>query len=326
MFLFTKYAKFIFLRNDVFLNSFKPLCFCMYLITRWFGTFLCNEKGEIKDFIIFPKSVKDILERMKTIDQGGILEEEKKLASKAEGEIIVSEKRLESLGRYRPEDNFFITFNVDFRKHGFSKEILNEVMRRFSDFKANKILSKKDIQIINSVRTLDDLIEINNLLLERISEWKKLKDTGNKTFEALKSLQENVSKKIKEIEKNIKLDMEDVAPNIANIAGPIIGARLISLAGSLDKLARMPASTIQLLGAEKAFFRYRREGGKPPKHGILFRHPLVSKTSYKKRGKIARLLADKIAIAAKADRYTGKLISDLLKEKIDLEVKRIRKT
>ncbi|MCD6108074.1 MAG: RNA-binding protein [Thermoplasmata archaeon] len=298
----------------------------MYLITRWFGTFLCNEKGEIKDCIIFPKNVEDILERMKGIDEGKILDEEKRLASKTREKIIVSEKRLEPLGKYKPEDDFFIIFNVDFRKYGFSKEILNEVMRRFSDFKADKILSKKDIQIINSVRTLDDLIEINNLLLERISEWKKLKDVENKTFEILKSLQEDVSEKIKEIERNIKLDMEDVAPNIANIAGPIIGARLISLAGSLDKLARMPASTIQLLGAEKAFFRYKKEGGRPPKHGILFRHPLVSRTSYKKRGKIARLLADKIAIAAKADRYTGKLISDSLKEKIDLEVKRIRKT
>jgi nucleolar protein 56 len=298
----------------------------MYLVTRWFGTFLCNKNGDIKDSRIFPIDVDEIVKRMESIDKGDILQEEKELASKAKKPLIVSEKRLESLGIYKPEDDFFVTFNIDFRKYVFSREILNEVMRKFFEAKANKALETKDFQVINSVRTLDDLIEINNLLLERLKEWKKIGSPDNKTFDTLQDLQKEISKKIKEIEANIKEDMEIVAPNITNVAGPIVGARLISLAGSLDKLAKMPASTIQLLGAEKAFFRYKKEGGKPPKHGVLFQHSLVSRSSYKKRGKVARLLADKIAIAAKADRYTGKLIFEDLKEKIKVELERIRKT
>jgi len=67
----------------------------------------------------------------------------------------------------------------------------------------------------------------------------------------------------------------------------------------MERLATMPASTVQLLGAEKALFRFKKEGGKPPKHGVIFQHPLINKASRKNRGKIARILAAKIAIAAK---------------------------
>ncbi|HID25491.1 MAG TPA: C/D box methylation guide ribonucleoprotein complex aNOP56 subunit, partial [Thermoplasmata archaeon] len=62
--------------------------------------------------------------------------------------------------------------------------------------------------------------------------------------------------------------MQKVAPNLAAVAGPLLGARLITLAGGLDRLARMPASTIQIIGAERALFRYKHGEGTPPKHGV----------------------------------------------------------
>jgi len=82
--------------------------------------------------------------------------------------------------------------------------------------------------------------------------------------------------------------MKEVAPNITALVGPLLGARLISLAGGLDKLARMPASTVQVLGAEKALFRALRTGGKPPKHGIIFQYPDIHRSPRWQRGKTRR--------------------------------------
>ncbi len=86
----------------------------------------------------------------------------------------------------------------------------------------------------------------------------------------------------------VESTMKRIAPNITNVAGPSIGARLIAKAGGLDRLARLAASTIQVLGAEKALFRALRTGARPPKHGILFQHDAVHSAPKWQRGKIAR--------------------------------------
>ena len=103
----------------------------------------------------------------------------------------------------------------------------------------------------------------------------------------------------------VESQMKKVAPNVAEVAGATIGARLMAKAGGLDRLAVLPASTIQILGAEKALFRSLRTGARPPKHGILFQHQAVHMAPKWQRGKIARTLANKIAIAARVDYYRG---------------------
>ena len=103
----------------------------------------------------------------------------------------------------------------------------------------------------------------------------------------------------------VESQMKKVAPNVADVAGATIGARLMAKAGGLDRLAILPASTIQILGAEKALFRALRTGARPPKHGILFQHQAVHTAPKWQRGKIARTLANKIAIAARVDYYRG---------------------
>lgn len=118
--------------------------------------------------------------------------------------------------------------------------------------------------------------------------------------------------------------MRREAPNITGLVGPIIGAKLIAKAGGLEKLAKMPASTIQVLGAEKALFRAIRSGGKPPKHGIIFQHALIHQAPKKIRGKIARTLAAKLAIAARVDYYTKEDISERLRKELNERVKEIR--
>jgi len=107
-----------------------------------------------------------------------------------------------------------------------------------------------------------------------------------------------------EMQNYIKSLMEIEAPNLSAIAGPTLGARLISLAGGLEALARAPASTIQVLGAEKALFRFFKTGRGAPKHGVIFQHPYVHGSPRWQRGKIARALATKISIAAKVDYFS----------------------
>ena len=103
---------------------------------------------------------------------------------------------------------------------------------------------------------------------------------------------------------------QEVAPNVAHLAGPVLGAKLIDKAGGLRRMAMMPASTIQVLGAEKAMFRALKSNARPPKHGLLFQHPLVHGAPKDKRGSRARALAAKLAIAARADAFSGEFIAD----------------
>ncbi|RLG86960.1 MAG: C/D box methylation guide ribonucleoprotein complex aNOP56 subunit [Thermoprotei archaeon] len=119
--------------------------------------------------------------------------------------------------------------------------------------------------------------------------------------------------------------MREVAPNITALVGPLLGARLLSLAGSLEELAKLPASTIQVLGAEKALFRALRTGGKPPKHGVIFQFPEIRRSPRWQRGKIARALATKLAIAAKVDFFTGRYVGDELRKKLMERIEEIKK-
>ncbi|MBY8997848.1 MAG: C/D box methylation guide ribonucleoprotein complex aNOP56 subunit [Candidatus Thorarchaeota archaeon] len=128
-----------------------------------------------------------------------------------------------------------------------------------------------------------------------------------------------------ELEIYISSMMETVAPNLAVLAGPMIGARLISLAGSLMELARKPSSTIQVFGAEKALFRSLKTGADPPKHGIIYRVPEINTAPFWQRGKIARSLAGKLSIAARIDAYSDRDVGISLRAQFIKRVEEIRR-
>ncbi|MFX1564531.1 MAG: C/D box methylation guide ribonucleoprotein complex aNOP56 subunit [Promethearchaeota archaeon] len=127
------------------------------------------------------------------------------------------------------------------------------------------------------------------------------------------------------LEKYLDDSMLTVAPNLRGLIGPVIGARLIGLAGGIEKLARFPASTIQVLGAEQALFRALKTGAKPPKHGVIFQHTLIHSAPWWQRGKIARILAGKIAIAARIDLYSGQYVADELKQNVLSRVAEVKR-
>ncbi|MES1902980.1 MAG: Nucleolar protein 56, partial [Paramarteilia canceri] len=101
----------------------------------------------------------------------------------------------------------------------------------------------------------------------------------------------------------ISKNLNELAPNMTYLLGENVASQFIAKSGGLDKIASLPASTIQLLGAEKALFKAIKTRGKTPKYGYIFNCPTVSKTSQKLRGKVARILANKTALLSRIDLF-----------------------
>ncbi len=123
--------------------------------------------------------------------------------------------------------------------------------------------------------------------------------------------------------KYIEGAMSELSPNFTELCGPVVGARLLARGGSLKKLAMMPSSTIQIIGAERALFQAKKTGGKGPKHGIVYQHPLVKEASRDNKGKMARALAGKLSIALKEDYFGKGKIASGLKEKLEARAKEL---
>ena len=125
------------------------------------------------------------------------------------------------------------------------------------------------------------------------------------------------------IENYINTSMTSVAPNLCEIAGASLGARLMSMAGSLEKLAAFPSSTVQVIGANRALFKHLRSRAPSPKHGIIFNNPVIKNAPWWQRGKLARALAAKISLAARTDFYSGEL-DPSIKEALEKKLESIR--
>ena len=162
-------------------------------------------------------------------------------------------------------------------------------------------------------------------MLKVIQEKSKGGDISKENLAIVQSLAKQIlemHKMRKDLEDHLETQMNAIAPNLTVILGNAVGARLLARAGSLRKLASMPASTIQILGAEKALFRSLKTGSQPPKHGLLFQHAMVHSAPRWQRGKIARVVAAKAAIASRVDVY-GEGLNETLLEKLNVRVKEI---
>jgi nucleolar protein 56 len=114
--------------------------------------------------------------------------------------------------------------------------------------------------------------------------------------------------------------MNQVAPNLAALIGDTVGARLISKAGSLTNLSKYPASTVQILGAEKALFRALKTKGNTPKYGLIYHSSFIGRTGAKSKGRISRFLANKCSIASRIDNFSDTPTSkfgEALKRQVD---------
>ncbi len=179
-----------------------------------------------------------------------------------------------------------------------------------------------------------------NFTFENIDKFFDLKESKIKALEqyALESMGASIELNIlqnyaeqiisldtyrQQLENYLEALMEENAPNINTIIGSLIGAKLIAKAGGLQKLAYMPASRIQLLGAEKALYRFLKTGEKRPKHGLIFQWNQIRSAKPWIRGKISRVVAGKVGLAAKVDFFNGEFMGNVLSQEIDKKIKEI---
>lgn len=128
----------------------------------------------------------------------------------------------------------------------------------------------------------------------------------------------------KKLGEYLRTKMNDVAPNLAALIGEQVGARLISHAGSLTNLAKCPASTVQILGAEKALFRAIKTRGNTPKYGLLFHSTFIGRAGTRNKGRISRYLANKCSIASRIDCFaeaTTNIFGEKLKQQVEDRLK-----
>ncbi len=329
---------------------------CVLLLSTWFGTFLLDGEEVVKAKL-FPKDPEELASRMLRVEEGEVLDEEKEMARGLD-DFLVTERRLEKIGGdfveeqppfLRPEDS------------GFDGAVLRETMIVLGKMQLRRAVQPAD-HIIQAVRSLDDLNQSANLVMERLRDWYALHfpelarmvnperyleliadhgrrdemplevvesvgaELGGEDLEIVQDLARltrSLNRRRSSLSEYLETKMTELAPNVTHLAGPVLGARLISLAGGLEELAKLPASTIQLLGAEKALFRHLRKGTKPPKHGVLLQHPWVHQAPYWQRGAIARGLASKLAIAARADAYSKRFVAEELREQVEKLVAKV---
>lgn len=182
-----------------------------------------------------------------------------------------------------------------------------------------------DKQLLHAVRAMDDATRTANELAERVTEWAgslglavdggldavgSLADREPETpldarVGSLATRVDGLANEAEELRSFIERLGPEVAPNLSEMAGPVLAARLISLAGGLEPLAKKPSGTVQVLGAEDALFAHLAGRGSSPKHGVIYTHPYVSGTRRADRGSAARALAGKLSIAARIDHYSG---------------------
>jgi nucleolar protein 56 len=374
------------------------------IVENVMGIFGFGEANELVDQVLFPRTPKEIAERLRKIENGKVIEEIVTLIEelKIKGYTSFTFEIPEVAWNTREK----LSVDVDVTKFSKAGEILRKNLDNFaletgfvkrttelrrlihnvsmelSKMRVKEAIEKRDLMATQAIQTLDDVDKTLNLFMSRIREWYglhfpeldrlvdkhetytrlilNLKRRNNFTVENLekeglpKAKTEQIvktaessmgaelteqdleqmtamcknalqlSKRRDSLEKYIDSVMDEVAPNIRALVGSLLGARLIALAGTLENLAKKPASTIQVLGAEKALFRSLRTGTRPPKHGIIFQHTIIHEAKHWQRGKVARVLAGKLAIAARIDAFSSKYIGDKLKADLETRIKEIQ--
>jgi nucleolar protein 56 len=202
-----------------------------------------------------------------------------------------------------------------------------------------------DRQLAHAVRAMDDVDRVANELAERVDEWAGSLGLGEgspiervaaitadnagsdsraeRRVRSLAARVEGLLEERDELRAHVERTAPTVAPNLSALAGPVLAARLIALAGGLESLARKPSGTMQVLGAEDALFAHLRGSAPSPKHGVIYSHEYVRGTHPEHRGSAARALAGKLTIAARVDHYAGDRRPELAAE-LDERIERIR--
>ncbi|MBI2578586.1 MAG: hypothetical protein HYW26_02640 [Candidatus Aenigmarchaeota archaeon] len=316
-----------------------------FVVKSPIGVFAFSESGELVYYRVFSSDPPKALQEFESVIDKDFIDDLKdyELAEDKGAQMILRKHFRE------------YALSLGFAK---SSEELNKFLSSFAALLSRKRMKQqmsRDRLIIQASNALEDIKKTENLLSERFREWYTLHYPELKSVKAedvikygpreafpdfresvgvdlaendleiileqaktLKSVQEHR----KSLERYIRNAAREVMPNFSSLIEPFLAARFLSLAGSLEKLAKMPASTLQLLGAEKALFRHLREKGKSPKYGILFLDTRIHTAPDEQRGKIARAISSKLMQAARIDFYSGRE-EPRLKAELGQEIKKI---
>ncbi len=336
----------------------------IYVAACPIGVFAIEDK-KVVAFKLFPKNPQEAAVRLKNFKTS---EEFKQLASDLKDFSIEqpnpATEFLQANVRALAKEKGFSKDDIELNK------FLAQVGAEMTKISISK-MEKRDKLIMQTISAVNDFDKILNTMSERLREWyglhyPEIKIADHEKFaeavakfgkrenfekfsqsmgmqlrdediETLKMYADNLSRLYKgraAMEKYLTKACKEEMPNVSAVVGEMLAARLLALAGGLERMAKMPSSTLQLLGAEKSLFRALKEQrrgdrnsreARVPRFGILFTHPDISGAPNEQRGKIARLLAAKISIASRMDFYTkedgSKDLVDDYKRKL-IEVKK----
>ncbi|HZY47293.1 MAG TPA: C/D box methylation guide ribonucleoprotein complex aNOP56 subunit [Candidatus Bathyarchaeia archaeon] len=368
-----------------------------YLVDSPAGLFLLEKTGKIAEKALFPSNPKDAAVKLEQVRKGELpddlgefstrlsqLELEKltvdngylaKLARSILSSAVVLDERDETISRLRNRlPNILVRLRIVESKDDYEK-LVHDVSMELARTSIMESGAKRDLYAIQTVRCIEDLDKVLNLLAGRIREWyglhfpeldrlvekhdsyiRMVQSLGTRdsfsqdallklgipqersriiSEAALKSSGADLSRpdllwlqevcgtvlqmyKLRDTaEKYTDKIMMEVAPNMTGVLGAVLSAKILSMAGGLENVAKMPASTIQVLGAEKALFRTLKTGARPPKHGIIFQFAPIHQAPKWMRGRASRAVAGKLAIASRMDAYGGSNEGDRMRTALE---------
>ncbi len=330
------------------------------------GVFAFDERKKLIAYRLFKKEPREIAEKFDMLEGGKSISEKEEVITELKKKDFEVNDEKDNLASIILKENFRkLALELGFAG---SQQELNELLSRTAIEKSKlKItgLQRRDKLIVQAVSALSDLDKILNLVSQRLAEWyglhypemraepeklaEKIAKYGRREnfpeakasmgmslddidIEVLKKYAEQL-KKLYELRYNLEKYLNDIVkkemPNVCELLGALLAAKLLAVAGSLEKLAKMPSSTVQLLGSEKALFRFLKAKGKkvrPPKYGLLFLSPYISNAPADVRGKIARLLASKLTLALRYDFYSKEDHGAELKKELEKKISEIKKS
>jgi nucleolar protein 56 len=294
------------------------------IASAWHGTYLVEDGAVVRERRV-PLDTETLAERQRQRSLGEVTAEER---------AVLSERGTE---RWRTRDRRLVADGVVYDPAAEEAPAPpagttshRDAMLRRAELALTEAWDPT-VHVEEAVRALRDLDRSVNLLGERVAEWAALDLPdldGEAPLAAARALLERADpesyrpedpavraarRKLAEVllamaearsavDDAVKASVPVRTPNLHRLLGPELAARLIAQAGGLERLAQLPASTVQVLGAERAFFEHLRGRAPPPRHGLLFLHPAIQSAPKAQRGKLARALAAKASIAARLDR------------------------
>jgi len=290
------------------------------MFTNIIGSFILDDKLKVIDSVMF-----------KNVDEYNNKEKiESKLKKKHSPEQLPKEKLQKVLELFKDKQYFheFYEKNIKLTKQAIKQSVSEDwlIIQAIANIneldKVINILSKRlrewyALYFPEFGEMIQSHEKFTELILEksRTDLMKELNlkstmgaDLGKVHVDEIKLLAKEIKNQFQLRDKHetyLKKVMEKYCPNLLELAGTTIGAKLIELGKGLKRLALLPASTVQLLGAEKALFRHIKTGSRSPKYGVIINHPIVQKADRKNKGKAARMLADKLSLCARLDFFKG---------------------